>query len=93
MGYHVAGVAPPGKDGGLGILAFSDPLGTRPPRIKVQVKRQQQSVAVDGLRSFISTIYPCWVRPSDPTKRVRARAEGQAMKLDEALDYAVEGLG
>jgi restriction system protein len=56
MGYHVAWVAPPGKDGGVDILAFSDPLGTRPPRIKVQVKRQQQSVAVDGLRSFLALL-------------------------------------
>lgn len=56
MGYHVAWVAPPGKDGGLDILAFPDPLGTRPPRIKVQVKRQQQSVTVDGLRSFMAVL-------------------------------------
>ena len=56
MGYHVAWVAPPGKDGGTDILAWSDPLGTRPPRIKVQVKRQLQSVAVDGLRSFMAVL-------------------------------------
>lgn len=56
MGYHVAWVAPPGKDGGIDILAFSDPLGTRPPRIKVQVKRQQSAVSVDGLRSFMAVL-------------------------------------
>ena len=56
MGYHVGWVAPPGKDGGIDILAFDDPLGTRPPRIKVQVKRQQQRVAVDGLRSFMALL-------------------------------------
>jgi restriction system protein len=56
MGYHVAWIAPPGKDGGIDILAFSDPLGTRSPRIKVQVKRQQQSVSVDGLRSFLALL-------------------------------------
>jgi len=56
MGYHVAWVAPPGKDGGIDILAFSDPLGTQPPRIKVQVKRQQNSVSVDGLRSFLAVL-------------------------------------
>jgi restriction system protein len=56
MGYHVAWIAPPGKDGGSDILAFSDPLGTRPPRIKVQVKRQQNSVTVDGLRSFMAVL-------------------------------------
>jgi restriction system protein len=40
MGYHVSWVAPPGKDGGIDIVAWTDPLGTRPPRIKVQVKRR-----------------------------------------------------
>lgn len=56
MGYHVSWTAPPGKDGGIDILAFSDPLGTRPPRIKVQVKRHQQTVSVDGLRSFLAVL-------------------------------------
>ncbi len=56
MGYHVAWIAPPGKDGGTDILAWSDPLGTRPPRIKVQVKRQQQAVALDGMRSFMAVL-------------------------------------
>jgi restriction system protein len=56
MGYHVSWIAPPGKDGGLDIVAWPDALGTRPPRIKVQVKRQQQSVSVDGLRSFMALL-------------------------------------
>jgi restriction system protein len=56
MGYHISWIAPPGRDGGIDILAASDPLGTRPPRIKVQVKRQSQSVDVDGLRSFMALL-------------------------------------
>lgn len=56
MGYHVGWEAPPGKDGGVDVIAYTDPLGTRPPRIKVQVKRQQQRVAVDGLRSFMALL-------------------------------------
>jgi restriction system protein len=56
MGYHVSWVAPPGRDGGIDILAASDPLGTKSPRIKVQVKRQAQSVDVDGLRSFMALL-------------------------------------
>lgn len=56
MGYHVSWIAPPGKDGGIDILAASDPLGTRPPRIKVQVKRQSQTVNVDGLRAFMALL-------------------------------------
>jgi restriction system protein len=56
MGYHVAWVSPPGKDGGIDILAWGDPLGTRPPRIKVQVKRRVESVSVEGLRSFMALL-------------------------------------
>lgn len=56
MSYHVSWVSPPGKDGGVDILAWPDPLGTRPPRIKVQVKRQQQAISVDGLRSFMAVL-------------------------------------
>jgi restriction system protein len=56
MDYHVAWVAPPGKDGGVDVLAFTDPLGTRPPRIKVQVKRLERKVDVDGLRSFMAVL-------------------------------------
>jgi restriction system protein len=56
MGYHIAWVAPPGKDGGIDILAWTDPLGTKPPRIKVQVKRYAQNISVDGLRSFMALL-------------------------------------
>lgn len=56
MSYHVTWVSPPGKDGGVDILAWPDALGTRPPRIKVQVKRQLQAVNVDGLRSFMALL-------------------------------------
>jgi len=56
MGYKVSWVAPPGKDGGLDIIAFQDPLGTVGPRIKVQVKRQQGTVGVDVIRSFLGIL-------------------------------------
>lgn len=56
MSYHVSWVSPPGKDGGIDVLAWPDALGTRTPRIKVQVKRQQQAVNVEGLRSFMALL-------------------------------------
>lgn len=56
MGYHSAWVAPKGKDGGIDILVHKDPLGATLPRIKVQVKRMQTKVAVDGLRSFMAVL-------------------------------------
>ena len=56
IGHHVYWIAPPGKDGGVDIIALPDPLGTRPPRIKVQIKRQQAAVSVEAIRSFISLL-------------------------------------
>jgi restriction system protein len=56
MGYHVSWVAPPGRDGGIDILAHTDPLGINMPRIKVQVKRRSDKIAVDGLRSFMAVL-------------------------------------
>ena len=56
MSHHVAWVSPPGKDGGIDVLAWPDVLGTKPPRIKVQVKRQQQAISVDGLWSFMALL-------------------------------------
>jgi restriction system protein len=56
MGYYPSWIAPPGKDGGLDIIAHPDPLGTRPPRIKVQVKRQQQRISREGISAFLAHV-------------------------------------
>lgn len=56
MGYYVPWVSPPGKDGGVDLIAFTDPLGTTGPRIKVQVKRWQSKVDSDGLKSFLASL-------------------------------------
>jgi len=56
MGYHVNWVSPRGKDAGLDIVAYSDPLGTKLPRIKVQVKRRKDAIGVEELRSFLALI-------------------------------------
>jgi restriction system protein len=59
MGYHVVWIAPKGKDGGLDLIAQSDPLGVRGPRIKGQVKRRPDSkTSEEELRSFLSLIEP-----------------------------------
>jgi restriction system protein len=56
MGYHVAWVSPPGPDKGIDIVAYTDPIGARIPRIKVQVKRHTEAVNADGLRSFMAQL-------------------------------------
>jgi restriction system protein len=56
MGYHVSWNAPPGKDGGIDLIAFQDDFGAQGPRIKVQVKRQASSAGVDSIRSFLGVL-------------------------------------
>jgi restriction system protein len=56
MGYRVSWVAPPGKDGGIDLIAFQDHLGAMGPRIKVQVKRQQSTIGVELIRSFLGVL-------------------------------------
>ncbi len=57
MGYHVPWVAPRGRDGGIDIVAYTDPIGAIGPRIKVQVKRNPAGkIGVDGLRSFLAVL-------------------------------------
>jgi len=56
LGYHVSWDAPPGKDGGVDLIATRDALGAERPRIKVQVKRQQATTSAIELRSFMATL-------------------------------------
>ena len=57
MGYYTPFVAPRGKDGGIDIVAYQDPLGTTAPRIKVQVKHKPDAaVPVDDIRSLKGVI-------------------------------------
>jgi restriction system protein len=53
MGYHISFVAAKGKDGGIDIVAYQDPLGIQTPRIKVQVKHYPAgTVGPDAIRSL-----------------------------------------
>ena len=57
MGYHTPFISPKGRDGGLDIIAYQDPLGATTPRIKVQVKhRPDASISVDDIRSLIGLL-------------------------------------
>lgn len=57
MGYFTPFVAPRGKDGGIDIFAYQDPLGTKIPRIKVQVKhRINSNVSVTEIQQLIGTL-------------------------------------
>lgn len=45
MGYFTPFVAPRGKDGGVDVIAYKDPLGAEAPAILCQVKHQPDTVA------------------------------------------------
>ncbi len=56
MGYHTPFIAPKGPDGGTDIVAYSDPLGTGTPHIRVQVKHRADRATreeVAALRGII----------------------------------------
>lgn len=100
MSYHVSWVSPPGKDGGLDVLAWPDALGTRPPRIKVQVKRQQVAVSVDGLRSFMALLgdddvglFVCtggFTKDAETEARTQEKRRVTLIGLDKLFDLWVE---
>lgn len=53
MGYYTPFVSPKGKDGGIDIIAYQDPLGIKTPRIKVQVKHYPENpIAAEAIRSL-----------------------------------------
>lgn len=57
MGFFTPFVAPKGKDGGVDVLAFHDPLGTSNPRVKVQVKHYPAGVVgVDVVRQLVGLL-------------------------------------
>ena len=56
MGYHTPFVAPKGKDGGVDVVAYRDPLGTESPRIQVQIKHRDSSATVQEVRQLMGLL-------------------------------------
>ena len=56
MGYYTPFVAPQGKDGGIDVIAYRDPLGTMSPRIKVQIKHRGASASVQEIRQLMGLL-------------------------------------
>jgi restriction system protein len=90
MGYHVDWVSPPGRDEGLDIVAYADPLGVKGPRIKVQVKRRGEKISFEQLGSFLSRLGDQDVGiyvstggfTTDAEMKARAQEKRQVMLLD-----------
>jgi restriction system protein len=96
MGYHVPFVAPPGRDGGIDITAYKDPLGTSTPRIKVQVKHREQKLTVREVRELeallrkegdIGLIISSGGFTSEVEREIRASSKHiEAMDLDRLIN-------
>lgn len=56
MGYYTPFVAPKGRDGGIDIVAYRDPLGTESPRILVQIKHRESSASVQEVRQLMGLL-------------------------------------
>lgn len=56
MGYYTPFVAPKGKDGGVDVIAYRDPLGTVSPRMKVQIKHREVSATVQEIRQLMGLL-------------------------------------
>lgn len=57
MDYHTPFIAPKGKDGGVDIIAYLDPLGAKTPRIKVQVKHKPETaIGASDIRALLGVL-------------------------------------
>lgn len=56
MGYYTPFIAPRGKDGGVDVVAYRDPLGTNSPRIQVQIKHRGSPASVQEIRQLMGLL-------------------------------------
>lgn len=85
MGYYVSFNSPKGRDGGIDLIAYRDPLGTLPPRIKVQVKHQKSKVGSDEVQR-LNGILGSDVGLIVSTGGFTTEADREARKSDKHID-------
>ena len=56
MNYYTPFIAPKGKDGGVDVIAYQDPLGVVSPRIKVQIKHRESAATVQEIRELMGLL-------------------------------------
>lgn len=90
MKYYASWVAPLGADKGVDIIAHIDPLGVQRGRIKVQVKRRADKIAVGEIRSFMALLWEddvgIFVTTSGFTTEAEREARGQEKRRLMLLD-------
>lgn len=92
MGYHTPFIAPKGKDGGVDIIAYRDPLGTQSPRIQVQIKHRESSSSAQDVRQLMGLLQKegdvgIFVSTGGFTPDARAAARGSHVHV-ELIDLA-----
>jgi restriction system protein len=92
MGYHTPFIAPKGKDGGVDIIAYRDPLGTQSPRIQVQIKHRESSTSAQDVRQLMGLLQKegdvgIFVSTGGFTPDARAAARGSHVHV-ELIDLA-----
>lgn len=101
MGYYISHVATKGRDGGIDIIAYNDPLGTRQPRMVVQVKHRPDSkIPAEDIQKLVGTmkrasdvgIFVTSGEFSNPAK-IESRTTGQHVELidfDRFIDLWIQ---
>ena len=56
MGYYTPFVAPRGRDGGIDIIAYRDPLGTVAPRIRLQIKHRDSKATGPEIHQLLGVL-------------------------------------
>ncbi|MBP5365724.1 MAG: restriction endonuclease [Bacteroidales bacterium] len=92
MGYYTPFIAPRGKDGGIDIIAYSDPLGATEPRLKVQVKHYniQSPVSVDVVHRILGVAkkdVPIIVSSGRFTEDARITARQNNVRLIDGTEF------
>jgi restriction system protein len=95
MGYYVpdSWIAARGKDRGIDIIALSDPVGTKGPRVKVQVKRERNKTDAKTLRAFTSVLHEgdigmfVTLGGFTPDAEAEARSEIRRVRLVSAYEF------
>lgn len=92
MGYYTPFVAPKGKDGGVDVIAYSDPLGATKPILKVQVKHYSMNnpVPVDVIHNIIGVAkgdMPLVVTSGRFTENARDTARQNNVRLIDGTEF------
>jgi len=87
MGYYTPFVAPKGKDGGVDVVAYRDPLGTESPRIQVQIKHRESPATVQEVRQLMGLLQKegnvgIFVSTGGFTPDARAAARGSHVHIE-----------